>query len=332
MGASLNQPLSLPSGAILPNRIAKAALTERLAGANHLPNEKHCTLYEQWAKYGAGMLLSGNIMVDKRYLESTGNIVVEKNTAPEPFQKWTKKVLAQGNHFWAQISHAGRQSTILATRKSVSASDVQLKKMGLFGRPVPLSASGIEEVIQRFVHAMEFCQKVGFTGVQLHGAHGYLINQFLSPRTNKRKDQWGGTIENRARLLLEIVDRGRKVLGQDFPLSIKLNSADFQRGGFDENDSKYVIKALENRGIDLLEISGGTYETTAMFGMGLKESTRQREAYFLAFAQEIRQDCQIPLMVTGGFRTRAFAEEALGKDELDVIGFGRPFIVDPAFP
>lgn len=332
MSNNLTSKLFLPCGDTLKNRIAKAALTERIAKANHLPNDLHYTLYDHWAKNGAGMLLSGNIIVDKRYLESTGNVVIEKNTPIEAFEKWTKKVLAHGNHFWAQLSHAGRQSSVFSTRKPVSASDVQLKKMGLFAKPVPLTESGIEDVIERFVHAAVFCQKAGFTGVQFHGAHGYLISQFLSPRTNKREDKWGGSIENRARLLFEIVDRTRKLVGKDFPISVKLNSADFLRGGFDEEDSKYVIKALENRGLDLLEISGGTYERSAMFGLGMKESTRTREAYFLDFAKAIRKDCNMPLMVTGGFRTLSVCKEALANKELDVIGFGRPFLLNEKFP
>ncbi len=329
---TLNTPFTLPCGAVLSNRIAKAALTERMAKANHLPDQRHHRLYEHWAKNGAGMILSGNILVDKRYLESAGNIVVEKDTPLAPFVDWVEKVQRHGQHFWVQLSHAGRQSSIFSTRKPVSASDVQLKKLGMFGKPVPLSESQIEDVIARFVHAASFCRKAGFTGVQFHGAHGYLISQFLSPRTNRRTDQWGGTIENRARLLFRIVEESRKVLGKDFPISVKLNSADFQRGGFEEKDSKYVIKALEARGVDLLEISGGTYERSAMVGVGMKESTRSREAYFLDFAKEVRSECNLPLMVTGGFRTRSVCEEALANDELDVVGFGRPFLLHEAFP
>lgn len=329
----LNSSFQLPCGATLNNRIAKAALTERIAKADRLPNERHFNLYEHWARNGAGMLLTGNIQVDKRYLESTGNVVVEKNTPIEAFQTWTQKVNRYGNHFWAQISHAGRQSSRFSTLRPVSASNVQLKKMGLFAKPVPLTESGIEDVIERFVFTADFCKRAGFTGVQFHAAHGYLLSQFLSPKTNIRDDQWGGSVENRARILFEIVERTRKVVGTGFPISVKLNSADFQRGGFNEEDSKFVIKALEERGVDLLEISGGTYEMSAMLlGVEKRESTKQREAYFLDFAKEIRKDCKMPLMVTGGFRTLEVCEEALTNDELDIVGFGRPFLLTSSFP
>jgi len=262
----ISSAFQLPCGAKLNNRIAKAALTERLAKSDHLPNNSHFQLYDHWAKNGAGMLLSGNILIDKRYLESTGNVVIEKGTPTEQFKIWTNKVLDHGNHFWAQLSHAGRQSSIFSTRHPVSASNVRLNKMGLFAKPTALSESGVEDVINRFIHGAKFCQNVGFTGVQFHAAHGYLISQFLSPTTNKRNDKWGGSIDNRSRLLFSIIDRARKELGNSFPVSVKLNSADFQKGGFDEKDSKFVIKGLEERGIDLLEISGGTYEKSAMFG------------------------------------------------------------------
>lgn len=330
--SSINESFRLPCGEVLNNRIAKAALTERLAGPSHLPNEKHIKLYDTWAKDGAGMLLTGNILIDERYLESAGNVVAHRLSPEEPFKKWTKVVLEHGNHFWAQISHAGRQSTIFSTTKPVSASDVQLKKMGLFAKPRPLKEGEIEEIIQKFVDTAVFCRRVNFTGVQFHAAHGYLISQFLSPKTNLRTDKWGGSIENRARLLLDIVEKTRKAVGNEFPISIKLNSADFQRGGFNEEDSLYVIKELEKRGVDLLEISGGTYEEVTFFTKkNIKQSSKDREAYFLDFAKDVRKESSIPLMVTGGFRTLDFCNKVLEAKELDIVGFGRPFLLHDNF-
>ena len=312
--------------------MAKAALTERLGDTSHLPNKKHLQLYETWAKGGAAMLLSGNILIDERYLEAGGNVVAHALSPEEPFKKWTKVVTQTNTHFWAQLNHAGRQASIFSTTKPVSASDVQLKKNGLFAKPRPLTELEIEEVINRFVKTAFFCRRVGFTGVQFHAAHGYLLSQFLSPKTNKRTDKWGGSIENRARLLLMIVNQTRKVVGHEFPISVKLNSADFQRGGFDENDALYVIKELENSGLDLLEISGGTYEDVTFFTQkGLKQSTKEREAYFLDFAKTVRTSCQIPIMVTGGFRTLAFCNKVLENKELDIVGFGRPFLLHDNF-
>lgn len=329
---SINESYQLPCGAILQNRMAKAALTERLTDSSFLPNEKHVQLYKTWAEGGAGMLLSGNILIDKRYLESSGNIVVEPATPEAPFKKWTKVVTDTDTHFWAQLNHAGRQANIFSTLKPVSASDVQLKKMGLFAKPRPLTESEILEIIERFVKTALFCQKVGFTGVQFHAAHGYLLSQFLSPKTNKRTGKWGGKIENRAKLLLDIVQQTRKTVGTIFPISVKLNSTDFQRGGFEEKDALYVIKELEKRGVDLLEISGGTYEEVTFFTKkGIKQSTKEREAYFLDFAKEVRKQSKTPIMVTGGFRTLNFCNKVLKDKELDIVGFGRPFLLHDNF-
>ena len=289
--------------------------------------------YETWAKGEAGLLLSGNIMVDERYLEAAGNVAIHHLSPEGPFKKWTKKVLEYGNAFWVQLNHPGRQATIFSTTKPLSASDVHLKKNGMFGKPRPMTEAEIEDVISRFVKSANFCRRVGFTGAQIHAAHGYLISQFLSPRTNKRTDQWGGPIENRARLLFSMVEQMRKLVGKEFSISVKLNSADFQRGGFDEQDSLFVIKGLEERGVDLLEISGGTYEDfTAFTKNNLKPSTLAREAYFLEFAKEVRQQSNIPIMVTGGIRSLAFCKEVLASKEMDILGFGRPFLLDERFP
>ncbi|MEM6321839.1 MAG: NADH:flavin oxidoreductase/NADH oxidase family protein [Bacteroidota bacterium] len=330
--SSLNQSFTLPCGEVLNNRMAKAALTERLADPSHLPNEQHLKLYETWAKGGAGLLLSGNILVDERYLEAAGNVVAHRLSPEDPFKKWTKTVTDTGTHFWAQINHAGRQSTIFSTTQPISASDVQLKKMGLFAKPRPMTDNEILDVIDRFVNTAIFCKRVGFTGVQFHAAHGYLFNQFLSPRTNKRTDEWGGPIADRARLLLTVVGKARHALGHEFPISVKLNSADFQRGGFDEQDALWVIQQLEERGVDLLEISGGTYEEVTFFTKtNTKQSTLEREAYFLDFAKKVRAKSNIPIMVTGGFRTLSFCNEVLENGELDIVGFGRPFLLHDNF-
>ncbi len=329
----LNQPFKLPCGAVLPNRISKAAMTERLAGRDNFANDHHNALYEKWSDGGTGLLISGNFMVDRRYKESAGNIVIEDERGLLPLKKLAESGTKNDNHFWVQISHAGRQSTIFSTLNPLAPSAVKLKKLGLFAKPKAMTTGDIEDVIQRFVRTAVICQKAGFTGIQFHSAHGYLLSQFLSPKTNLRTDQYGGSIENRGRVLFSILQQSRKKLGADFPISVKLNSADFQRGGFNEEDALFVVKRLEELGVDLLEISGGTYENIVFFTKrSERESTRQREAYFLDFAQKVRTHSSIPLMVTGGFRSFAFCNQVLKNGELDIIGFARPYLLDETFP
>ena len=335
----LNTPLKLPCGAILPNRLAKAAMTERLSRTDFLPNEQHHRLYARWAQSGAGLLITGNILIDRRHLESAGNVVADDAAQVPALAAWAASATSAGNACWAQINHSGRQTALFVNPRPLSASAVKLRKMGLFGRPRPMTGAQIEATIGGFVRAARLCQQAGFTGGQGHAGHGYLLSQFLSPLTNRRSDRWGGSLENRSRLLLEIVRRVRAAVGPAFPVSVKLNSADFQRGGFDEADSLAVIRLLDEAGIDLLEISGGTYERLVFLvpeeGEGLRENTQQREAFFLDFAQRARAVSQAPVMLTGGFRSYAACEAALQSGAVDVIGMARPFLSDveqiPAF-
>lgn len=327
----INTPLTLPCGAIIKNRLCKAAMTERLCGRTGIPNNKLTHLYRRWADTGAGLLITGNVMIDRNHLESAGNIIIDSDVIHPEFKAVAEAGKSQGNHLWVQISHSGRQTSRFINLKPKSASDVQLKKMGLFGKPRSMTESDIREVIVGFARAARVSKGSGFTGVQIHAAHGYLLSQFLSPITNHRKDQWGGSLDNRSRLLISIIDEVRKEVGPDFPISVKLNSADFQRGGFSEEESIEVIKKLEESGIDLLEISGGTYEKVVFFlmnGENARESTKRREAYFLDFAEKVRALTSLPLMVTGGFRTHSFSSKAIEDGAIDMVGMARPFITN----
>lgn len=302
-------------------------------------------LYLAWSDGGAGMLLSGNIQIDGDHLERPGNVIIDRepdDDTKRALSHWASAATRNGNHFWAQLSHAGRQTQKLVNPhpKAPSAVKVGLPG-GQFGQPVALTEEEILNLIGRFGTAARICKEVGFTGVQIHAAHGYLLSQFLSPRSNQRNDRWGGSLENRARMLLFIVNTVRTVVGPNFPISVKLNSADFQRGGFDFEDSLQVAKWLEQAGVDLLEISGGSYEQPKMMDMeGLEEaapqnvaaSTLAREAYFVDFAKAMRAEIKMPLMVTGGFRSRLAMEQAVRQGAADVIGLGRPLCYFPEGP
>lgn len=329
----LNTPFQLPCGVTLPNRLVKAAMTERLTRADGLPHQQHFHLYEQWAATNAGLLITGNVMTEPQHMESCGNVVIADRTGLPKLQKWAEIAKNHGNHVWVQISHSGRQTSRFINRRPKAPSQVQLKRLGLFGKPQALQETEIYAIIEGFARTAAIVKEAGFTGVQIHAAHGYLLSQFLSPRTNRRTDQWGGSLENRSRLLRNIILQVREAVGAGFPISVKLNSADFQRGGFSEEESIEVVRMLDTLGVDLLEISGGTYENVAFFLLNekkqpAKESTQQREAYFMDFARQVREVSQLPLMVTGGFRTYDFCEEVLQKGELDLIGMARPFITN----
>ncbi|MBX3509333.1 NADH:flavin oxidoreductase/NADH oxidase family protein [Parvibaculum sp.] len=344
MTVTISSPLTLPCGATLKNRIAKGAMTEGLADAQNRATQGHVRLYRRWAEGGAGMLLTGNVQIDRRYLERPGNVAIDgpqSNEAIAALRDYAKAGTANGAHLWMQISHAGRQTPALVNKEPVGPSDKALDMPGAqFGKPRALTGAEIEDVIRRFAFAAGVARDTGFSGVQIHGAHGYLISSFLSPDVNTRTDEWGGSLENRARLLLETVRAVRKAVGADFPVSVKLNSADFQRGGFSHEDAIKVASWLNAEGLDLLEISGGTYEQPRLVGLDdmtlhpekaekRRESTIAREAYFLEYAKDIRAATTMPLMVTGGFRSVAGMNAALASGTMDVVGIARPLCVDP---
>jgi 2,4-dienoyl-CoA reductase-like NADH-dependent reductase (Old Yellow Enzyme family) len=208
-----------------------------------------------------------------------------------------------------------------------------------FGTPVALTQAEILDLIERFGYAASIARDTGFDGVELHAAHGYLFSQFLSPRSNLREDEWGGDLAGRARFLLEVVRTIRTRVGADFPIGIKLNSADFQRGGFSFEDSQVVAGWLDEAGVDLIEISGGTWEQPKManiegiepaFDPFVSKASRDREAYFARFAPEMRKRLKrAKLMVTGGFRTARGMADAIANDGVDLIGLARPLALDP---
>ena len=343
MSNLINESFTLPCGQVIKNRICKAAMTERIAKGNNLAHQGHANLYDRWADGNIGISLTGNVQVDRRNLEGPANVAIDKNNYKEQFdalKAWSKAGTKNNTQLWMQISHAGRQTPGEINSSPMAPSDIGLKIPGKnFGTPTPMTEEDILDVIDRFVFTAKIARDTGFTGVQFHSAHGYLLSEFLSPDINNRTDAWGGSIENRTRIHLEIIKRCRQEVGEDFPISVKLNSADFQKGGFSPDESIKVAQMLENAGVDIIEISGGTYEQPKLIGVEAsinakrsekrKESTIAREAYFLEYAQDIRKAVSIPLMVTGGFRTREGINDALQSNVCQIVGIGRPLCADP---
>ncbi len=339
---TLAEPVPLPCGATLPNRLAKAAMTERLADGAGRPTPRLERLYRAWSEGGAGLLITGNVMVDRHHLEAPGNVVLQGEQDAEArgaFSRWAEAASVGGNQVWMQLSHAGRQTQKMVNPAPRAPSAVTLGLPGgQFGQPVALTEDEILVLVAAFGAAAKVARETGFHGVQIHGAHGYLISEFLSLRTNQRQDAWGGDLAGRARFLLEVTRGVRAAVGADFPVSVKLNSADFQRGGFAFEDSQVVAGWLDAAGVDLIEVSGGSYEQPAMMNVlgvervheqVVRESTLARESYFQRFAPEMRgRVSRAKLMVTGGFRTAAGMAAAVSQDGVDVIGLGRPLCVD----
>lgn len=327
-------PLTLPNGATISNRLAKAAMEENMADANHAPSDALMRLYDAWAKGGAGLILTGNVMVDSRAMTGPNGVVLEDDAHLERFRRWAQIARSNGAQVWLQINHPGRQMQAALGQTTLAPSAIALELGALSKKfPVPraMTEQDIADVQARFVRSARLAEQSGFTGVQIHAAHGYLLSQFLSPITNQRQDQWGGSIENRARLLVEIVRAVRSAVTPRFAVAVKLNSADFQRGGFSSEDAKRVVEMLNPLGVDLVELSGGSYEVPAMQGQARDGRTLAREAYFLEFARDIAAVAQMPLMVTGGIRRRAVAE-AVVDSGIAMAGIATALSVNPNLP
>lgn len=315
-------PFTLPNGNQIKNRVAKAAMEENMGSAERLPNQALFTLYKQWADGGVGLLITGNVMVDRFAMTGPGGIALERDTDLTLFKQWAKTAKANDTKVWMQINHPGRQVYKNMGGKVLAPSAVNMnmgKLSGMFGQPKAMSEAEIDDVIECFVTTATLAQQAGFDGVEVHAAHGYLLSQFLSPLTNKRTDKWGGSLENRARLLLTIVEKIRKNCGRQFDLAVKLNSADFQRGGFDARDAAQVVNMLAKYQLDMVELSGGSYESPALQGRTADDSTLSREAYFLDFSAQIAKNSPVPIMTTGGIRRLPVANKVIDSG-IDMVG------------
>ncbi len=333
---NLNQPLTLPNGSVIKNRIGKSAMSEALGTLDNRMTAALPRLYGRWAEGGTGLLITGNVMVDRRALGEPGNVAIEDESDLPLLKDWAQAGTRNGTALWMQINHPGKQSPRGLNAETVSPSAIPFSSAlrPYFATPRELTDAEIRDIIARFARTAAIAQKAGFSGVQIHGAHGYLVSQFLSPHHNQRTDAWGGSAEKRRHFVLELYRAMRAAVGAAFPIGIKLNSADFQRGGFTEEESLATIKALADAGIDLIEISGGTYEAPAMAGAKstLKASSAAREAYFLEFAEKARATVSTPLMVTGGFRSLQGMSAALASGSLDLVGLARGLAIEPDMP
>lgn len=330
----LFSPLALRSGALLSNRIAKAAMEENMADENHAPSDALLRLYHAWAGGGAGLIVTGNVMVDRRAMTGPAGVVLENDRYLERFQRWARTARANGAQIWMQINHPGRQMAAALGQETWAPSAVALD-MGRFSKrfavPKAMTEHNIAEVISRFARTAELAERAGFDGVEIHAAHGYLLSQFLSPLTNKRVDQWGGSLENRARLLIDVIRSVCSVVSRGFTVAVKLNSADFQRGGFSSDDAAHVVSLLNEMPVDVVELSGGTYEAPAMQADDRNGRALSREAYFLELAHDIAAVARMPLMLTGGIRRRSVAEDVINSG-ISLVGLATAMSLDPDLP
>ena len=324
-------PITLPNGTTIKNRFFKSAMSEGMGTRDFQPKKNIATLYKRWAEGGTGLIITGNIMVDPKGTAEPGNIVFDKNSNMEILKEWAKQGQQHGAKVMVQLNHPGKQAPKTVSKQTVAPSAVPLGNglNKLFSTPRALTTSEVEELVQKFVTSAKITKEAGFSGVQIHAAHGYLISQFLSPHDNRRTDKYGGSLENRMRFLKEIYLGMREELGKNFTIGIKINSTDFKEDGLTEEDSLKTIIELANLGLDFVEISGGTYERPAMMGATSK-STNQ--VFFAEYSKKLKQKIEIPVVVTGGIRSINAMNTLLNDNTTDFIGIARPLTIDPNIP
>lgn len=341
MTISLSSPIELPCGALLNNRIAKAAMSEGLADARGHATPALDTLYSSWGLSGAGLLITGNFQIDAMHIERAANVVVSDRSGAIELKRLAAAGTAHGSHLWVQLSHTGRQVDASINPNPLAPSAVEIEAFrgvgANFAAPTAMTDEQITGAIEQFAFSAQIVREAGFTGLELQAAHGYLVSQFLSPRTNLRTDRWGGSFSNRARFLIEVIAAVRAAVGAAFPVAIKLNASDFIKGGFSHADCIQLVGLLNATTLDMIELSGGSLEQPKVVGVSIRDegeplnsSSTQREAYFVDFARDIRAKSTVPIMVTGGFRDVREMAGALERGDLDVVGLARPFAIDPA--
>ena len=316
----LGRSLVLPCGAVLKNRLVKSAMSDSLADGEGNPTEAQIRLYERWAKGGVALSIIGEVQGDPRFPEKPGNLVLGASSNLQALHSLTARASIEGAHIWPQIGHAGALSHSPISQPT-GPSALAIGNFKCAG----MSMAAVEQLPDMYAKAALLAKEVGFTGVQIHAGHGFLLSQFLSPLFNRRSDQYGGSIEARCRIIVEVIAKVRQAVGPLYPVGIKINSSDQLEGGLTEEEALEAIRILDQTSIDLIEISGGTYFP------GAKASSDKSGGgpYFVDFARKAQQVTRVPLLATGGFKTRDEVLDSLASGSVDMVGLARAMVLNP---
>jgi 2,4-dienoyl-CoA reductase-like NADH-dependent reductase (Old Yellow Enzyme family) len=316
----LSTPLELPCGVVLKNRLVKSAMSDSLGDGAGNPTDAQIELYRRWAAGGAALSLIGEAQVEHRFPEKPGNLVLGPDADIALLARLADVGSTFDAHVWPQLGHAGALAHLPISHP---AGPSALNLEGLHCDALTLS--DVESLPVVYAAAAARAQDAGFSGVQIHAGHGFLLSQFLSPLFNHRSDRYGGTIEARCQLLLDIVQQVRVQVGPHFALAVRINSSDQLEGGLSEDDALVAISLLGNEAVDLIDISGGTYFP----GAPSSSDRRTSGPYFVDFARRARTVTDVPLMLTGGFKTRREAADAVASGATDLVGLARTMVLDP---
>ncbi|NQU21058.1 MAG: NADH:flavin oxidoreductase [Candidatus Nealsonbacteria bacterium] len=311
------------------NRFVRSATWEGMADDDGSCSSRLVDLTRELAKGEVGLIISGHALVSPEGQTSPRQIAVYDGRFVPGLKQMTEAAHEGGSKIVAQLAHAGLQAVASLTQRDVVGPSSVTSEGRVLGRA--MTPQQIEQTIQSFTRAAEWSQQAGFDGVQIHAAHGYLLSQFLSPHFNKRTDEYGGSIRNRARLVLAILEKIKAALGATFPVLIKMNSDDFIDGGLTVEEMLRISEMLEDAGIDGIELSGGTVDGAGRYNparRGRLKSQRQ-EVYYREAAKRFKERIGVPLLLVGGIRSYTVAEDLIQKGMADYISLSRPFIREP---
>ncbi|MHB1162302.1 MAG: oxidoreductase [Chloroflexota bacterium] len=344
----------------LRNRFVRSATAECMADEEGHAGPRLVALYSSLAAGSIGLLITGGAYVHPTGRSYQGVLGVHDDSTLPALTRLTDAVHERGSRIALQLYHCGRQGEPHAAGGALLAPSAIPDRI-IRVRPRAMADPDIRSIISAFADAAARAQSSGFDGVQILAANGYLINQFLSPHSNRRDDEWGGTLANRMRFLLEVYHSVRRAVGPDFPVLVKLTASDFIRGGLMPEESLIVAQALATRGVDALEVTGGTLETIFYMSRGeipidqilssrpasqmgavvrnlvraaagnLRSRVRFEEAYFAAEAAKIRRATRVPVMLVGGLRSPLVMDQLLREGRVDFMSMARPFLREPHF-
>ena len=284
------------------------------------PTEQQIELYRRWSAGGAALCLIGEVQVDHRFPEKPGNLVLGPRSNESLLRRLASIGAADDAHVWPQLGHAGALAHSPIAHPA-GPSELDLEEL----QCAALSGTEVAALPAAYARAAIHAQSVGFSGVQIHAGHGFLLSQFLSPLFNQRTDRYGGSIEARCQLLVDIVQAVRGAVGPGMAVAVKINSSDQLEGGLTEQDALSAIEIISREALDLIDISGGTYFP----GAPASSDRRTSGPYFVDFARRTKAVTDIPVMVTGGFATRKQAADAISSGSADVVGLARSMVLEP---
>jgi 2,4-dienoyl-CoA reductase-like NADH-dependent reductase (Old Yellow Enzyme family) len=315
------------NGMELRNRFVRSATWEGMCDEHGRPSPKLAECYRLLARGNVGLIITGYTFVRIDGKQTRGSIGAHSDDLAPELKQVADAVHAEGGKLCMQLVHTGGQARVSSGTRLLAPSAVEMPHYT--GVPEEMNKDDIGAVTAAFAESARRARDWGFDAVQIHAAHGYLINQFLSPDTNRRTDVYGGGIENRCRFMLEVYDRVRTAVGAKFPVIAKLNGSDFLPGGLAIDDAIFAARALDTAGIDAIEVSGGTPASGENTPVRKKIENREQEAYHLPLADRIKASVNCRVMVVGGFRSFDLVKQAIEQNDLDYVALARPFVREP---